>query len=403
MAVTAFRSGVDSAIRRLNTGERAFKVEWSDGHESVFHFVWLRFNCACETCGDLDSGIGTVMMADIPKDVSPREARVDDSGGLCVVWNYDGHESRFDPQWLRAHCYSEAARLARRHRPKLWDASFIDRLPSFDYRRVVEDDAARLEAFEHLRDYGFARMRGAPRTLEALMRFADLFGHRITSDSLGPYSDIKTRKKKLFFTDVPAAIPKHTDQCYRHTPLGVNFFHCLRTSGVGGETVLADAFEIARVLRDTAPEAFELLSTVPIQFYRYIEGRAAYYTEACVISVDYLGEVEGFRYSNRQTTAPLDLPAKLVEPMHDAQRQLSALMRRPDFEIRFLLEPGDILAYDNQRVIHGRTPYDDSQGARHLRSVEVSREEFHNRLRLLMIRLRRPEARSISLARGALA
>ena len=403
MAVTAFRSGVDSAIRRLNTGERAFKVEWNDGHESVFHFVWLRFNCACETCGDLDSGIGTVMMADIPKDVSPREARVDDSGGLCVVWNYDGHESRFDPQWLRAHCYSEAARLARRHRPKLWDASFIDRLPSFDYRRVVEDDAARLEAFEHLRDYGFARMRGAPRTLEALMRFADLFGHRITSDSLGPYSDIKTRKKKLFFTDVPAAIPKHTDQCYRHTPLGVNFFHCLRTSGVGGETVLADAFEIARVLRDTAPEAFELLSTVPIQFYRYIEGRAAYYTEACVISVDYLGEVEGFRYSNRQTTAPLDLPAKLVEPMHDAQRQLSALMRRPDFEIRFLLEPGDILAYDNQRVIHGRTPYDDSQGARHLRSVEVSREEFHNRLRLLMIRLRRPEARSISLARGALA
>ncbi len=403
MAVTAFRSEAHPAIRRLDTGERAFNVEWSDGHESVFHFVWLRFNCACETCGDLDSGIGTVMMADIPKDVSPREARVDDRGGLCVVWNHDGHESRFDPQWLRAYCYSEAARLARRHRPKLWNASFIDRLPSFDYVQVVEDDAARLEAFEHLRDYGFARMRGAPRTLEALMRFADLFGHRITSDSLGPYSDIKTRKKKLFFTDVPAAIPKHTDQCYRHTPLGVNFFHCLRTSGVGGETVLADAFEIARVLRDTAPEAFELLSTVPIQFYRYIEGRAAYYTEACVISVDYLGEVEGFRYSNRQTTAPLDLPAELVEPMHDAQRQLSALMRRPDFEIRFLLEPGDILAYDNQRVIHGRTPYDDSQGARHLRSVEVSREEFHNRLRLLMIRLRRSEARSISLARGALA
>ena len=403
MAVTAFRSGADPAIRRLDTGERAFKVEWSDGHESVFHFVWLRFNCACKTCGDLDSGIGTVMMADIPEDVSPREARVDDSGGLCVVWSYDGHESRFDPEWLRAHCYSEAARLARRHRPKLWDASFIDRLPAFDYRQVVEDDAARLEAFEHLRDYGFARMRGAPRTLETLMRFADLFGHRITSDSLGPYSDIKTRKQKLFFTDVPAAIPKHTDQCYRHSPLGINFFHCLRTSGVGGETVLADAFEIARVLRDTAPEAFELLSTVPIQFYRYIEGRAAYYTEACVISVDYLGEVEGFRYSNRQTTAPLDLPAELVEPMHDAQRKLSALMRRPDFEIRFLLEPGDILAYDNQRVIHGRTPYDDSQGARHLRSVEVSREEFHNRLRLLMIRQRRPEARSISLARGALA
>ena len=403
MAVTESGNGNAPAIARLHIGERAFDVQWSDGHESVFHFVWLRFNCACETCGDLDSGIGTVMMADIPEDVSPREAGVDDGGRLCVVWDHDGHESRFEPDWLRANCYSEAARLARRHRPTLWDASFIDRIPSFDYGRVVEDDAARLEAFEHLRDYGFARMRGAPRTFDTLMDFADLFGHRITSDSLGPYSDIKTREKQLFFTDMPAALPKHTDQCYRHSPLGINFFHCLRTSGVGGETVLADAFEIARVLRETEPEAFELLSTVPIQFYRYIEGRAAYYTEACVISVDYLGEVTGFRYSNRQTTAPLDLPAELIEPMHDAQRKLSALMRHPDFEIRFLLEPGDILVYDNQRVIHGRTLYDDSQGARHLRSVETSREEFHNRLRLLMIKLERPGAKSLSLARGALA
>ena len=402
MAVTAPGTGTEPAIQQFDTGDRAFHVGWSDGHESVFHYVWLRFNCACEICGDLDSGIGTVMMADIPEDVAPRDARVDNVGRLHVVWDHDGHESRYEPEWLRAHCYSESARLARRHRPKLWDASFIDRLPAFDYRRVVEDDAARLEAFEHLLDYGFARMRGAPPTLQTLMRFADLFGHRITSDSLGPYSDIKTRKKKLFFTDVPAAIPKHTDQCYRHTPLGINFFHCLRTSGVGGETVLADAFEIARVLRESEPEAFRLLSTVPIQFYRYIEGRAAYYTEACVISVDYLGEVTGFRYSNRQTTAPLDLPAELVEPMHDAQRKLSALMRHPDFQIQFMLQPGDILAYDNQRVIHGRTPYDDSRGARHLRSVEVSREEFHNRLRLLMIEQKRPEARSLSLARGAL-
>ena len=133
----------------------------------VFHYVWLRFNCACETCGDLDSGIGTVVMADIPEDVSPRKARIDDAGKLFVVWDHDGHESSFDPDWLRAHCYSETARLARRHRPKLWDASFIDRLPAFEYRQVVEDDAARLEAFEHLRDYGFARTRGAPLDLPA--------------------------------------------------------------------------------------------------------------------------------------------------------------------------------------------------------------------------------------------
>jgi len=161
MAVNAVNSTVELAIRQLDTGERAFPVHWADGHESVFHFVWLRFNCACEICGDLGSAIGTVMMADIPVAVSPREACVDDSGWLNVVWGYDGHESWFEPDWLRAYCFSETARLARRHQPKLWKASFVDKLPVLDYQRVVGDEAVRLEAFESLRDYGFFRARGA--------------------------------------------------------------------------------------------------------------------------------------------------------------------------------------------------------------------------------------------------
>ena len=65
--------------------------------------------------------------------------------------------------------------------------------------------------------------------------------------------------------------------------------------------------------------------------YRYIEGRAALYSEACIISVDYFGEVTGFRYANRQTSAPLDMPEHLVKPVHDGLRKLSALMCDPAF------------------------------------------------------------------------
>ena len=223
MAANTLDSEVAPQIQHLDTDDRAFAVKWTDGHESVFHYVWLRFNCACELCGDLDSGIGRVAMADIPADVSPREVCVDDAGRLNVVWGYDGHESWFEPRWLRAYCYSDTARLARRHRPKLWNSSSANELLVFDYQQVVEDEGVRLEAFEHLRDYGYSRFRGAPLSLEVLQGFAGLFGHIMTSDSLGPYSDMVTKEKKEFITDVPAAIPLHTDQCYRHTPVGINF------------------------------------------------------------------------------------------------------------------------------------------------------------------------------------
>ena len=402
MTINTAAAKTSVTLKSLSSEDRAFKVEWSDGHVSEFHYVWLRYNCACDLCGDLDSGIGTVMMADIPNDVGPKEAHIDRSGDLCVIWDYDGHESRFNPEWLRNYCYSETARIDRRHRPKLWDCSFTDQIPIFDHDEVTQNESSLLEVFEHVNDYGFARVSGAPLSLEALSAFSNLFGHHITTDALGTFNDIVTKEKKVFFTDVPAAIPLHSDQTYRHTPMGLNFFHCLKTGGKGGDSLLADSFKIARALRETEPKAFQLLSTVPVQFYRYIDGQAAYFTEACAISVDYLGEVVGFRYANRQTTAPLDLPSDLVEPMHDAQRILSKLMRDPHFQIQFLLKPGDILIYDNQRVLHGRTTYDESLGVRHLRSVEVNREEFHNRLRLLMIKLGSTTPKNIALMRGAL-
>ena len=177
----------------------------------------------------------------------------------------------------------------------------------------------------------------------------------------------------------------------------------MKSSRGGGETLLGDGFNIASKLRDSQPRAFELLSSVPLQFYRYIEGKAVYYAEGKAISVDHRGEIVGFRYANRVTAAPLDLPSELMVPIHDALRELVKLMNDPALEVRFLLEPGDVVVFDNQRVLHGRTAYDESMGERHLRRCEVTRDEFHNRLRLLSIKLDSPEPRNLVLSHGALA
>ena len=267
----------------------------------------------------------------------------------------------------------------------------------------MEDERERLKLLEEVCNRGFARVLAAPTSPEGLESVAGLFGQLQSSDLLGRMSEIHTSPDKVLVTDTPLPIPKHTDVCYRHAPSGIQFFQGVKTSGGGGETILGDGFKIAAVLRETEPEAFELLTRVPLQFYRYIENQAAYYAEGLAISLDGWGEVSGFRYANRVTAAPLDLPVELMEPMHNALRKLVTLMNDPDLEVRFLLQPGDIVVFDNQRVLHGRTAYDESMGERHLRRCEVTREEFHNRLRLLMIKLVHPGPRNLVLSHGALA
>lgn len=392
-----------NTIKRVETGERSVRVDWGDAHQSVFHHVWLRFNCVCEQCGDLDSGIGTLLITDVPKDITPAKVWLDELGRLLVEWGNDGHQSSFDPVWLRAHCYSAHERKRRRHQPRLWDASLMDDLPRCDYDQVMTDDSSRLNLFEQICDLGFSIMHGAPATPAALERVGSSFGHLESTDILGRITDLYTSPEKVFITDTPLPIPKHTDYCYRHAPSGIQFFQGVKTSGGGGESVFGDGFKIAAVLRETEPEAFDLLSRVPLQFYRYTKDKNAFYSEGLAISLNQWGEVVGFRYANRVTAAPLDLPEELVEPIHDALRKLVTLMNEPGLEVRHLLEPGDIVIFDNQRVLHGRTAYDDNQGERHIRRCQVAREDFHSRLRLLMIELDRPGPRNLVLGHGALA
>ena len=45
------------------------------------------------------------------------------------------------------------------------------------------------------------------------------------------------------------------------------------------------------------------------------------------------------------------------------------------------------MAIDNQRVLHGRTLFDPTTGARHLQHCNVERDDFHNNYRHLARKL----------------
>jgi gamma-butyrobetaine dioxygenase len=47
------------------------------------------------------------------------------------------------------------------------------------------------------------------------------------------------------------------------------------------------------------------------------------------------------------------------------------------------LQPGELIAYDNNRVLHGRKSFDPSSGERHLQGCYMNMEDLDSALRLL--------------------
>jgi gamma-butyrobetaine dioxygenase len=293
-----------------------------------------------------------------------------------------------------------AAADTRRLRPRLWDAGLTDRLPQVDAAAARDDDATLYNALASLRDFGIVRLTDAPSDAEATAAIAERFGP-IRTTSYGKLQDlISTPDPKVAGQTARAQVP-HTDEPFRYGPPGVIFFHCVEAGADGGGTsLMVDGFQVAERLRTEHPDAYELLSREPLPFHREHAGEVSFQAEGRAICLDRAGRVTGLRFNDR-CLAPPELPRERADALLDALARLVEQVRDPANQVRIHLQPGDVLAFDNHRVLHGRTEFDPNRARRHLRSCHVDRDAVHSAARVLASRFD-PAMADLVLPQGAI-
>ena len=371
-------------ISKVQQDSRKLFLDWSDGHRSTFHYIWLRDNCYCSICGDPRRGEKRLKIIDIPIDIEPLSVSWDSGNALEIIWKPDGHKSIYDAKWLRQHCYSASERAHRQHRPILWERNIVTDLPQIAYEDVQAGDKNRLQLLKKLRDYGLCFVRNVPTQAGELESFAQSFGPLLETNYGRVFEIIvdPDESQKSVANSQIDLIP-HTDDAYQYAPPGVIFFHCLiaRTDG-GGQSTFVDGFQIAEVLRQEDEEAFNLLCRYDVPFQKYYGDRIDMRFSSPVFGLDSDGHLKDVRISNL-FPAPLDLAEEMIEPFYAAYRKLMQLYTAPKYCLQYGLQPGDLVMFDNHRVLHGRTAIGINNQRRHLRYCSVDRDHFQSWQRLL--------------------
>ncbi|NEO91242.1 MAG: DUF971 domain-containing protein [Moorea sp. SIO3G5] len=371
-------------ISKVQQDHRKLFVDWADGHRSTFHYIWLRDNCYCSGCGDPQHGEKRFRLVDVPLDIKPLSVRWDSGNALEIVWKPDGHKSIYNSQWLRQHCYSATEREHRQHRPMLWDSNIVTNLPQIAYEEVQTGDKSRLQLLKHLRDYGICFVRNVPTQKGELESFAQSFGPLLETNYGRVFEivvDPEESHKSVANSQINL-IP-HTDDAYQYAPPGIIFFHCLMANNDGsGQSTFVDGFQIAEVLRQEDGEAFALLCRYEVPFRKYYSNRIDMRFSSPVFCLDSGGNLKEVRISNL-FPAPLDLPEEIIEPFYAAYRKLMQLYTDPRYCLKQGLQPGDLVMFDNHRILHGRTAIGIQNQRRHLRYCSVDRDYFQSWRRLV--------------------
>ena len=345
---------------RIDTHDAFLRVFFGDGHHADYHWFWLRHECSHDRHPITNER--TLCSSDVPIGIHPTSVEL---GGDEVRIRWRGEHvqraaSRYSLAWLREHAYAPDREDVP---PPSADVGTIevtldrDGLLPPHWRESLARDGAIV---------GRARpgFTTSPDHTERLVDQIAGAGLGVIETHFGRVEDLRTdnttnqNTDQLGYTD--SAIGLHTDQPFLDHPPRYQLLHCVRPAERGGASSLADADGIARHLAAHDAPTLARLETTPVRFHRKQKA-----FERLVVSP--ILARHGERYQARLspfTMAPHRVPFAEMEAWYRAYARFVSLANTR--AMRFTLGEGDVILYDNHRMLHGRTGF---RGARWVRGV----------------------------------
>ncbi len=367
---------VEHGVEKLQVEEHALAIQWSDGLESAHHALLLRENSPDPVTTHPKAREMAIGPEQIAEDLHITHASVRTSGAVHVSFS-DGLQTEYHPGWLRGTAWFDEETSQS---PILWTAESQSEPPTFDGPAVLTIQGMLLEWLEALHLYGVARLRGLPQQDGLLEQIVTRIGPVRESNFGRQYVlEIKDDPDSQAYTSGP--LLQHIDIPTRELPFGLQFLYTRENTTTGGEGLYVDAYRVAEDMRAAEPENFYSLMTDTWE-YNNRSRTSDYRGRGPVIETDASGAITGVRY-NTFLRAPMMAPLDVQARAYKAYRAFSSRAQSPTYQMKLRYEPGDLLAFDNRRVLHGRAGYDAKGGARFIEGIYADRDDLYSRIRTL--------------------
>ncbi len=369
--------------------DRFVEVIWGDGSVLTAFDLWLRENAVDAGGVDLATREGLFDPAELTDDISIRAAVVTDDGALEVTFAPNGVVATYHPGWLRHVADGNHSPSSWLPTPIPWTSETFSEPPTHDGSLVLTDDSVFGMWLDDLIRFGISRLRGCPLDHDFHGQLAARVG-AIRDTNFGPIWDVKADITLAGSDDTNSTantnlrLGPHTDLPTRETPPGFQFLHCVLNEAGGGNSTMADGAAVVEAIQSEHPEDYEALTTLKWVFFnrgpnidhRWSGPFIDLGVEGSPLTLRAFYPVRAF-----PDMAPDDQPRAYA-----AMRRFSEMAASSRFQIDYPFQPGDLVGFDNRRILHGRDSFE-SGGRRHLRGMYIDQDEVRSTARVISRRL----------------
>lgn len=353
-------------------------VPLGSGVPAYFNYFWLRDNCP--------SSFNTVTrertfdIFELSAEPVAKRAEIA-NGHLIINWADEDHITQI-PLATLEHYASGARRSDPADLPRVaWYGDHYPDVTRFTFDALMANASNRESWLRAMLIEGISVVQQMPDTDAALTDLVNLMGV-VRPTFFGNYFDVRTHINPTNTAFTAAALELHTDVPAEEFAPGIQFLHMRQNSVKGGLNLFGDGVAAANDFRDAHPEDFRLLAETDIPFYcEHDDYDMRSYQR--VIELDHHGAVAGLTISQHMLDM-IDLPQAELDAYYPAFCRFGRFLQRDKYIMKFTLQAGECIVFDNHRIVHGRAAYSATSGERYLRGTYADRAEMRSSYRALV-------------------
>jgi gamma-butyrobetaine dioxygenase len=341
-------SGSQPALKDARLRERGITFAWSDGLTAEFPTAWL-----IDNADPPEAGIGGHRA---------RTLRDLDQAGLIETVAIESDAAHFTLTGETLRCPASRLRAFAEPPPPRSGASDMTlwsrakeiagrtAIPCADY---LSDERALEHALLEVTRFGLTRLSGSGEAPGTVERVVQRFGF-IRETNYGRLFEVRvlTRPDHLAYTN--RALEPHTDNPYRDPAPTLQLLHCIRNASESGDTYFVDGFALAEDMRRDHPAEFARLARHPAPFGYTAANGDHYAARSPIIRLGAEDEVRGIRFNHRALGA-VDFGPAETALWYEAYLRFARAADDPARRLSLKMQPGDLVIFDNERLLHGRT------------------------------------------------
>ena len=354
-------------IENIKILKKALKVKFSDKIEDNFPFIWLRDHAKDELNWDIRSNQRKTFTAKINTNLSIKEASILDNGkSLSILWSDLNSAINYSHDFLRENILSHKTKKSNL---KLWDCKDINEKIFINYESVISDKGFKT-FLKNLHEYGFCVIKNCKTEISTVEKIATKIGY-VRQSIFGGLWSFESNENMADSAYTSEELRPHTDATYSNDAPGLQLLLCCNYNAQGGESVMVDGFKIANVIKKKYKNLFDILSSIEVPG-NYIGDGVFLKSKRPIFKLDSNKEIIQVSFNNYDRAA-FRLKNDLMIKFYEAIKKFDLMANHEDYQWRHILKPGELLIFNNWRVLHGRKAF---KGSRKMSGCYINKEDF---------------------------